>query len=249
MKIIVLGSGTGIPNLQRNAPGYYLSAAKQEMLVDCGSATLLQLERAKKSYQNLDLVCITHTHVDHIGDLAPLIHALRLPGFVRTKPLTIMGPPGFAAFFTNFIEPIVGMPKGFAVHVIEAPLHHKSGVLQIASTTTLHSSHIASVAYRFSQENKHVVFSGDCDYDPEIANFANQADLLILDCSTLQANKISGHLSAAECGKIATQASVKQLLLTHLYPIKEADEVRIEECGANFSGSIKLANDLMEINI
>ena len=76
MKLIILGSGTCVPSLKRSAPGYYLHAEDWQALVDCGSGTLLQLERAGKSYKDIDAVFITHGHPDHFADLMPLVHAL-----------------------------------------------------------------------------------------------------------------------------------------------------------------------------
>ena len=69
MKLIVLGSGTCVPSLKRNAPGYYIEAEDYRILVDCGSGTLLQLERAGRNYKDLDAVFITHRHPDHFADL------------------------------------------------------------------------------------------------------------------------------------------------------------------------------------
>ena len=45
MRLVVLGSGTCVPSLERNAPGYLLEAGSKKLLIDCGSGTLLQLER------------------------------------------------------------------------------------------------------------------------------------------------------------------------------------------------------------
>ncbi|HHN65197.1 MAG TPA: ribonuclease Z, partial [Nitrospirae bacterium] len=76
MQLLILGSGTCVPSLQRNAPGYLLELEGMRVLVDCGSGILLQLERAGRSYRDIDAVFITHSHPDHISDLMPLIHAL-----------------------------------------------------------------------------------------------------------------------------------------------------------------------------
>jgi len=54
MKVTILGSGTGIPSLQRNAAGYLLEVGGLECLIDCGSGTLLRLERVQKSQRTLD---------------------------------------------------------------------------------------------------------------------------------------------------------------------------------------------------
>src|SRR4030066_2105550 len=104
MKLIILGSGTCVPSLKRSAPGYYLQAEDWQALVDCGSGTLLQLERAGKSYKDIDAVFITHGHPDHFADLMPLIHALlATPKFRREKDLYIVAPGGFIAYYEKAI--------------------------------------------------------------------------------------------------------------------------------------------------
>ena len=247
MKVTILGSGTGIPSLQRNAAGYLLEVAGLEYLIDCGSGTLLRLEQAQKSYRNLDAVFFTHTHVDHIGDLMPLLHALRLPGLPREKPLSIIGPSGFPDFFQRYVEPVVGLPSEFDVHVLEA--RHLDGWdgINIGTVATVHSSRMNSIAYRFEAEGRNLVFSGDCDVDPGIVELAQGADLLILDCSTLDAGKVVGHLSAGECGRVAASAGVARVVLTHFYPISGSDEQRAQECRRWYGGTIVLAEDLMEL--
>ena len=249
MKVTILGSGTGVPSLRRNAAGYLLEVAGLEYLIDCGSGTLLRLERAQKNYRTLDAVFLTHTHVDHIGDLMPLIHALKLPGMPREKPLTIVGPPGFPAFFQRYIEPVVGLPSEFDVHVAEARNLEDWDGIGISTADTVHSSRMSSIAYRFEAGGRSLVFSGDCDVDPGIVALARGADLLILDCSTLDAGKVAGHLSAGECGRVAAEAGVAKVVLTHFYPIAGPDEQRAQECRRWYDGTIVLAEDLMVLEV
>ncbi len=60
---------------------------------------------------------------------------------------------------------------------------------------------------------------------------------------------MAGHCSASECGQLAKQANVKQLVLSHLYPIVGREDTRLAECREIFSGSVTLAEDLMEFQI
>lgn len=249
MRVTILGSGTGIPSLQRNAAGYLLEVAGLECLIDCGSGTLLRLERAQKSYRSLDAVFLTHTHVDHIGDLMPLLHALKLPGLPREKPLTIIGPAGFPEFFQRYVEPVVGLPSEFDVQVVEARDLVDWRDISICTADTVHSARMNSIAYRFEREGRRLVFSGDCDDDPGIVELARGADLLILDCSTLDAGKVAGHLSAGECGRIAAASDVAKVVLTHFYPIAGPDEQRAQECRRWYDGTIVLAEDLMQLEV
>ncbi|MEO5376625.1 MAG: ribonuclease Z [Magnetococcus sp. DMHC-6] len=247
MKIVVLGSGTGIPSLKRNAPGYYLKTDHLHALIDCGSASLRQLLTIGITCEQLDAIFITHTHPDHIAELIPLLHALRLPGLKRERPLYIFGPPGFILFFNQFIEPVTGLPTTFSVHIDESKPHWNFSGLSIHTTQTLHSDRFQSVAYRFTENQYSVVFGGDCDLDPGIIKLTHQCDLAILDCSTLENGKVPGHLSAAQCGQIGQKSEVKQILLTHFYPIPEPEEQRLIECQQHFSGSILLAEDFLEL--
>jgi ribonuclease BN (tRNA processing enzyme) len=248
MKLIVLGSGTCVPSLKRNAPGYYLEAEGFRILVDCGSGTLLQLEKAGKSYRDIDSVFITHKHPDHFADLMPLVHALiATPKLNRNRDLYIFCPKGFVEYYEASVVSVLGHPNGFSVRTIETPDKLDFGPFNIITAKTIHSKD--SIAYRFECGGKAIVFTGDADYDQGVIALARNADLLIADCSFPDSMKARGHLSAKECGMVAAKAGVKKLALSHLYPADPPDTDRIRESGENFDGEIVLAEDLMTINI
>ncbi|MBF0184080.1 MAG: MBL fold metallo-hydrolase [Magnetococcales bacterium] len=249
MIVTILGSGTGTPSLQRQAPAYLLEVAGSRWLIDCGSGTLLQLERLHKPFHTLDGVWITHTHADHIGDLTPLVHAMRLPGLRRSKPFTIFGPAGFCNFFQNIVQPVAAPPESFPFHVREATEACSLGEVTVRSQIVHHSDRFESRGYRFDCGGKSIVFSGDCDYDPRLLTLAKEADLLIIDCSTLDANKVKGHLSAGLAGFLAAQAEAKQLIASHLYPIEQPEEERLAECRIHFRGPVRLAEDLLTLTV
>lgn len=248
MKLIVLGSGTCVPSLKRNAPGYFLEAKGRRILVDCGSGTLLQLEKAGQSYKDINAVFITHRHPDHFADLMPLIHALlATPGFKRNKELSIITPVGFKEYYDRAVAPVFGSRHGFTIRIIEINDKLDFEPFHIIAAKTIHSND--SLAYRFEFENKSVVFTGDTDYDQAIISLSQNADLLVADCSFPDLMKASGHLSAKECGLVAEKAGVRRLLLSHLYPAEAPDSYRVIESRETFGGDVVLAEDLMEIDI
>jgi ribonuclease BN (tRNA processing enzyme) len=249
MKLTILGSGTGVPSLDRSAPAYLLEVRDMRCLVDCGSGTLRQLLRAGTSCDVIDAVFVTHTHPDHIGDLVPLIHALKLDlDSPRCKPLHLFGPPGFPAFYEQCIAPVATPPKHFAVEVKEAgPVLSFAGCY-IMTTPTVHTDKLHSIAYRFEQDGRTLVLSGDCDYDPGIVAFTKDADVLVIDCSFPDALKMQGHLSASECARIAHEAGVRKLVLSHLYPVKESADSRLLEARGGCDCEVCLAEDLMAMD-
>ncbi len=248
IKLIVLGSGTCVPSLTRNAPGYYIEAEDCQLLVDCGSGTLLQLERAGRSYKNLDAVFITHRHPDHFADLMPFIHALMYtPKFTRKKDLFIFGPNEFTDYYDKAIATVLGKPADFTIRLHTIIDRLEFGPFHVFTERTLHSAN--SIAYRLEYGGKAVVFTGDADYDQKLIEISIATDLLVADCSFPDADKVKGHLSAKECGIIAKKAGAKKLLLSHLYPADTPDAERVNESRDAFDGEVILAEDLMEIDI
>jgi ribonuclease BN (tRNA processing enzyme) len=248
MKLIVLGSGTCVPSLKRNAPGYFLEAEGRNVIVDCGSGTLLQLKKAGKSYKYIDAVFITHRHPDHFADLMPLIHALlATPKFTREKDLFIITPEGFSKYYNDAIAPIFGKLRSFSVQIIEIQDKLEFEPFHVFTAKTIHSRD--SIAYRFEQDGKSIVFTGDADYDQGLIELSKNADLLIADCSFPDTMKARGHLSSKECGLVAQKAGVKKLMLSHIYPADISDSDRIKESKEAFDGNILMAEDLMEIVI
>ena len=248
MKLIVLGSGTCVPSLKRGAPGYLLEAENWRVLIDCGSGTLLQLERAGKSYKDIDVVFITHMHPDHFADLMPLIHALLYtPKFRRERDFYVVAPREFVAYYEKAIKSIIGEPRDFHLNVLEVHEKLELGPFKIFAANTVHSAD--SLAYRFEQAGKSAVFTGDADYDQELIELSTKADLLIADCSFPLAQKAKGHLTSKECGLIAKKSGAKKLLLSHLYPADTPDSSRVMEAEEFFDGKVVLAEDLMEMEI
>jgi ribonuclease BN (tRNA processing enzyme) len=218
------------------------------MLIDIGSTTLQQLTKAGIPYLEIDTIFITHTHPDHISGLLPFMHAsTSTPGSTRTKELSIIGPPGIRAFYDRCIGSIMKPPTTFPVTITEMHDHLALGTILVESTPTAHTE--TSIAFRFIENNRSVVFTGDCDYDSSLIAFSQAADLLVIDCSFPNNMKTAGHLIPKECGLIAREAGVKKVLLTHIYPTDGPDSLRADECRAVFTGEVLLAHDLMELDI
>ncbi len=248
MTLTILGSGTGVPSLERSSPAYLLSTPGRRFLVDCGSGALRQLLRSGTNCHDVDGVFVTHTHPDHIGDLIPLIHALKVtPDQRRNIPLRLFGPVGFGAYYEQCVAPVASTPRHFAVEISEVGRSFDVDELSVTTCPTVHSEKLSSVAYRFELDGRSIVVSGDCERDPELVTLARDCDVLVLDCSFPDALKIPGHLSAGECGSLAAQAHAGILVLSHLYPVPPEDDTRLQEARAHCSADVRLARDLITL--
>ena len=67
-------------------------------------------------------------------------------------------------------------------------IYNKNSII-ISSIKSKHTN--SSVSYKIECINKSIVYSGDTDYSNEIIKISKNADLLILECSSLSFSRIS----------------------------------------------------------
>ncbi len=253
MKFTVLGSGTGWPRLHRGAPAYLLQVAGENFLLDFGPATLPRLLRLGLSLDDIDAIFLSHFHPDHVTDLIPFLFATRYRlGYRRTKKVELYAGEGFKDFyaglkkaFGHWVEP----PEGL-LEIQELSVQYESAFLrpplEIRTAPVTHNPE--SIAFRFDFEGKSLVYSGDTDYSPQLIELAREADLLVVECSFPEGQKVSGHLVPSLIGQMAGQAQVKKLLLTHLYPPCEGKDL-LSPIRPYFSGEIIVAEDFLSLNL
>lgn len=253
MKITVLGSGTAALRLNRNMSSYLSEIDNKKILFDSGPGTIRQLLRLKVNLLDIDHIFYTHLHNDHINDLPAIIFSNNY-GNLRKKELNLYGPIKFKKYYKILMKKILKIEKlYYSINVknmknntiATIPLNNKKNLI-IKSKKSKHTD--SSVSIRIEYKNKSIVYSGDTDYSDNIINLSNNADLLILECSFPDHKKIYGHLTPSLCGKIASKAKVKRLVLTHFYP--ECDKVDIKkQCKKEFKGNITVAKDFLKIKV
>lgn len=245
MMLKILGSGTCVPSIERGAPANYIRVGNKQILIDCGPGTLLQLAKNGLSYKEIDVVCISHFHSDHVSDLKSFIQALDwTPKFDRKKDLVLIGPIGFKKFYRTHINS-KPRPNTYKIAIKEIRGTIRFQDFSVLAHKTKHFTE--SVAYRFTAGNKSIAISGDTDFLSSFAKFFKQVDLLVLECSFTNKDKIRGHLVPKECGLIAQAAEAKKLVLTHIYPLGSGEK-RLRETKAVFKNTV-LAEDSMSFNI
>ncbi len=94
LDICLLGTGGMMPLPRRNLTSLMARINGSNILIDCGEATQIAIMKQGWSFKQIDLICFTHFHGDHIGGLAGLL--LTMGNAERTAPLTIIGPKGIA---------------------------------------------------------------------------------------------------------------------------------------------------------
>lgn len=248
LRLTVLGSGTLLPDDDRRSSCYLLEAGATTLLLDCGSGALHGFDRHGVAWRELDGVVFSHYHTDHVGDVAPLLfalrHGVRPP---RREPLSLVGPPGLHAFHDALASAHgehVADP-GFPLTVQEVGRRGSwrapDGGPGVRFHPTPHTD--GSVAHRWEAGGAVLGYTGDTGPDPEVAEFMAGVDALICECSLPDSTEMDNHLTPSRVAEIARVAQPGLLLTTHVYPpLKPADVPEMVRA-AGYTGRVEAARD------
>jgi ribonuclease BN (tRNA processing enzyme) len=165
----------------------------------------------------------------------------------RTKPLTIYGPRGLKRLVRHLNTAFHGWlaPRTYRLTLRElGQTRVRCPGYTVTAKRMTHST--PALGYRIDAQGTSIAYSGDTDVCPSIVELGRNADLLILECSHPDEQKVAGHLTPTDCGRIAAHAHCRHLVLTHFYPVFRG--VNIRRCVRSaFSGRLTLARDLLTL--
>ena len=254
MKLIVLGSGTSVPHAQRTSSAYWLETSGSSLLLDVSPDAAHRMAEERLDWANLDAIWISHFHLDHLGGLAPFLFGTKWAPQTqeRRKPLRVFGPAGLKTLLHAFDQAnnyrLLHQP--FVIQVIEIAGGSQFEILPGLSAQTLATPHTReSLAIRLTDsDGTSFVYTSDTGPSEELAAFAKDADLLLMECSFHCHKPIQNHLALAEAMDIARLAEPRKLVLTHLYP--EWDGINLAaEAKTLWSGETIAANDGLVLEI
>lgn len=253
MVVTVIGAGTSVPQAARSAPCYAAKWKDTLILVDLGPGALRGfMDLNVGDLRLVDAVLISHFHMDHCGDLAPMLFAFRSPELARNKPLRIVGPPGLSRHFLS-LRDVWGewvQPGGYSLEIEEwkeGPV--PVGDIQVSAAPTSHN--LPNLAYLLSPDGAatSIIFTGDGRATGELEALAGGVrHVMVAECSAPPGEDIPGHMNPGQAAGLARRCGSIKLVLSHLNPACRDEDV-LREAVVDFAPKVQVARDGSVIDI
>lgn len=277
MEITLLGTGCPVVHTERYGPAQLIRHGGNAVLVDCGSGVTQRLLAAGLSGRELDAVLLTHLHSDHLVDLFQLIlsswHQGRdRPQRVFGPPGTRAYVDGLMALWRPELEQRIAHERRPSTAALEVevteigpgPGRHEVlalGELRVEAFEVDHRPVRHAFGFIFRTPEARLVLSGDTRACAAVVEAARGADLLVHEVfvhrdmpvvagvrsAETVANVASYHTLSSEVGKVAAEAGVGCLALTHFVPPGCDRKALLAEVVADFAGPVVLGEDLMTL--
>ena len=279
-RIVFLGTKGGPRvGLGRSNPANLVVVNDTPFVIDCGMGVSRQLVAAGVPLETVRYIFISHHHSDHNLEYGNLVYNAWATGL--STPIHSFGPKGIEAMTKTFFElnrfdietriEDEGRPDLrkllIAKDITEDGVVLQTADVKVTAFRTPHPPITDNFAYKFETPDGVVVFSSDTNYNPQLAEFAKRADVLVHEAlylpwvdrlvtrvkngATLKKHLLESHTAAEDVGRIADAANVKVLVMSHLVPDDPdvTDDDWRSEAAKIFKGRIVVARDLMELRL
>lgn len=248
MRLTVLGSGTLLPEDDRRSAAHLVESGDSRILLDCGAGTVHGFARHGVDWRRLTHLVVSHFHTDHVGDVAALLWALK-HGIrpVRTRPFTVVGPPGIRRFMDalaaahgDFV-----LDPGFPVRVVELEREDawedRGAGGRLACSPAHHTD--AAVCWRVETDEGIAGYTGDTGEKAGMAEFLRGSHILVSECGVPDPPEVDTHLSPRGVAELARGVRPGLLLLTHPYPPLDPSALPDLVRAAGYDGEVVTAWD------
>jgi ribonuclease BN (tRNA processing enzyme) len=182
--------------------------------------------------------------------------------------LWIYGPTGTKHFVKTIMKLVTTLPKEletypYEINIVELPRKFftikVNDELLITTAPLKHVKLDLGIRLDFVKENRSLIYTGDTSPCKNAVRLSNDGSILIADCNfedtpeTSRYSILRGHCTSRQAAKIALDANVKSLYLTHLhgtrYGVKDIATKIIAEASEVFHGNVYYPDDLDSFSI
>jgi ribonuclease BN (tRNA processing enzyme) len=222
MSVTVLGCSGSYSGPGSACSGYLVRSGGTNVVIDMGNGSLANLLR-HLSLDDLDAVVLSHSHADHWVDATGLRVALRY-GLGRE------GLPVYGTRETRSLAAAVtaGLEPTFDWHLTGDGDEFEVGSLRFRLSATDHYVETLAVRVDDTTSGRSLAYSADTGPDWSFRHLGSDIDLALCESTYATEEEAAGvlHLSAGQAGRMAADAGIGGLVLTHLWPESDPEQHR-----------------------
>ena len=273
--ITLLGTGCPAVSTKRYGPASLVQCGSLNLLVDVGSGATQRLVGCGSNGASIDALLITHIHTDHLVDLYQFIVSSWHQN--RDCKQVIYGPPGIGQLVDSTLEVWkaerdlrIKWEKRSSVAALEIEVHEldSEGVIleqegaRVRMVEVEHQPVQPAFGFIFESAGHKLAVSGDTRYCKNLIEAARGADVLVHEVFDHGSMPITGtrteegltnvaayHTASTEVGRVAREAEVGCLVLTHIVPPNADRSNLLARARAEFAGPVIVGEDLMAIDV
>jgi ribonuclease BN (tRNA processing enzyme) len=248
MKLTVLGKSPAWSDAGGACSGYLVENGPRAVALDCGNGCFGKL-RARVEYREVEAVVISHLHGDHVLDLVPFSYALTLGAGAaeRDGKPRLLAPAGAGAFFARLAgtwDDADLISEAFSIEEYGPGAELEAGGARFRMHPVPHYGPTHAVEITAPGGGR--IFSDD------LIAAARGADALIAEATLTDPDPAPlherGHMSAEEAGRLAREAGVGRLVLTHISDELDPDRAR-EVAREAFGGPVEVASEGLAVEV
>lgn len=259
MKLTVLGRYGPFPAPGGACSSYLVEAPMEvgksnedcptvKIVLDLGAGTLTRLI-SFCSLHEISAIFLSHLHSDHMSDMLVLRYALQqlhARGMRVPTPLHVIAPELPEAEFRMLASAgtfnMIKAEDNLKLHFGTLSITLKSGIHPVPSYSMdiVEDIEKGYPVYGKVTPRPHLFYTGDTGYHAGLERYAKHAGILLADAGLIEKDaslRIAAHLTAGEAGKIARNAGVGKLLLSHLWGGGVDEEKMLNDAKAYFKNS------------
>jgi ribonuclease BN (tRNA processing enzyme) len=251
MKVVFLGTNGWYTSPTGNTPCVLIDSKTHYVIFDAGNG-IYKLDKYITEDKPIALF-ISHFHIDHVSGLHTL-NKFNFPQGIdiyvakgRKKDFDTIANRPYTIGIKNEEENVYNLDMNVRLHELEIGNNDIGFPVKVHKLYHAYEDH----GYKITLEGKTVAYSGDTRVGPESFLLAENADMLIHECSYIEAPADSpwGHVDPQKAATLAKEAKIKQLVLTHfdasLYTDLEMRKVAQDKARKIFPNTITAVDDLV----
>ncbi len=273
MQLIILGSGSPLPDPGRAGPATLVRTGAGDLLFDCGRGVLMRAAAAGSAAGTLRGLFLTHLHSDHTTDLNDIVTSRWITSF-QPHPLAVFGPVGTVSLL-RATEALLELDIGYrlahhadlqwrpSAEVVECERGTvwDDGDVRVTAAATDHAPVRPTLGFRVEEGGRSVVIAGDTVPCEGLDELCAGADMLVhtvvrpdlIRPIGLQrlVDVLDYHSSVEDAARTAARNGVGTLVLTHLVPAPQpgSESEWIALARAHFDGDVVVAEDLLTLEV